>query len=479
MRKDIRALWITITIVVAFLLILYPAESNAAISNNNVLSNVLDKYQAAASTWAAIIVGHASWLFWVLATISLVFTFGFMALRQADLGEFAAELIRFVLFVGFFWWLLTNGPAFAKAIVDSLRQIGGQATGLGPSLGPSGIVDIGFNIFYRVLDQSSVTSPLDSLVGIGLSLAVLIILALVGVNMLVLLCAAWVLMYAGVFFLGFGGSRWTSDMAINYYKTVLGIAASLMTMVLLIGVGQSIIDQYYTQMSVGVSLKEMGVLLVVVVVLYSLINRVPGMVASIVTPAGGGMMAPIGGTAMLAGAGMAGAAAGVAGSVALQGARSMAGGASAVKAAYQAAQHHMSTGTGSFSGQGGTGTSGGLGGLAAAMGQPGRFMSDMGKNLAQGVASAAKDKGHQAMDRVRSSVGETFGGQVASAIKSTQATTQGGKGGEETATFSGNTVGASKSSPSGGTGTGKAQTSGHPEVDAFVNKMGIIKGDKP
>ncbi|MGS0066676.1 type IV secretion system protein, partial [Escherichia coli] len=36
---------------------------------------------------------------------------------------------------------------------------------------------------------------------------------------------AWILLYAGVFFLGFGGSRWTSDMAINYYKTVLGLAA--------------------------------------------------------------------------------------------------------------------------------------------------------------------------------------------------------------------------------------------------------------
>jgi type IV secretion system protein TrbL len=39
------------------------------------------------------------------------------------------------------------------------------------------------------------------------SLGVLIVLALVGVNMLLLLASGYVLAYAGVIFLGFGGSR--------------------------------------------------------------------------------------------------------------------------------------------------------------------------------------------------------------------------------------------------------------------------------
>jgi len=54
--------------------------------------------------------------------------------------------------------------------------------------------------------------------------------------MLLLLISGWILAYAGVFFLGFGGSRWTSDMAISYFKTVLSVAAQLLTMVLLVGV---------------------------------------------------------------------------------------------------------------------------------------------------------------------------------------------------------------------------------------------------
>ena len=45
--------------------------------------------------------------------------------------------------------------------------------------------------------------------------------------MLLLLVSAWILMYAGIFFLGVGVSRWTSVMAINYVNTVPGVAVQL------------------------------------------------------------------------------------------------------------------------------------------------------------------------------------------------------------------------------------------------------------
>jgi len=259
----------------------FSIEAQAAIDNAGVLDNVLNRYSAAASGWAGFITARATWLFWTLAVISMVWTFGFMALRKADIGEFYAEFIRFTIFTGFFWWLLTNGPNFATDIMSSLRTIAGSASGTGSTLTPSGIVDIGFDIFFKVLDQSSVWSPVDSAAGILISAAILIILALIGVNMLLLLVSGWILAYAGVFFLGFGGSRWTSDMAINYYKTVLNIAAQLFTMVLLVGIGKSFVDQYYNAMSAGISLKELGVMMIVAVVLLALVNKLPAMVGGL------------------------------------------------------------------------------------------------------------------------------------------------------------------------------------------------------
>lgn len=225
MRANRRAA----TVPLFLWLVFFAVDAQAAIDNAGILDNVLGRYSSAASGWAGVITDAASWLFWTLVLISMVWTFGMMALRKADIGEFFAEFVRFTIFTGFFWWLLTNGPDFADSIVRSLVQLGGNATGLGGGLSPSGMVDIGFAIFDKVIDQSSVWSPVDSAVGILMALAILLILALIGVNMLLLLVSGWILAYGGVFFLGFGGSRWTSDMAINYYKTVLSVAAQLLS----------------------------------------------------------------------------------------------------------------------------------------------------------------------------------------------------------------------------------------------------------
>ena len=319
-------------------LALFSIEAQAAIESAGVLDNVLDRYSAAAAGWAAIITERASWLFWTLVVISMVWTFGFMALRKADIGEFFAEFIRFTIFTGFFWWLLTNGPRFANDIMRSLRTLGGNASGTGSELTPSGIVDIGFDIFFKVVDQSSLWSPVNSAVGIIVSAVILIILGLIGVNMLLLLVSSWMLAYAGVFFLGFGGSRWTSDMAINYYKTVLNIGAQLFTMVLLVGIGKSFVDNYYNAMEVNINLKELGVMLIVSVVLLALVNKLPAMIGGLAM--GGGTHA-LGsgygtGTAMGAAA-VAGAAMATGGAAILAGGSSMGGGAQALMAAYSKA----------------------------------------------------------------------------------------------------------------------------------------------
>ena len=319
-------------------LALFAIEAQAAIDPNGVLDNALERYSAAAAGWSAIITQRASWLFWALVIISMVWTFGFMALRKADIGEFFAEFIRFTIFTGFFWWLLTNGPGFASDIMRSLRTLGGNASGTGSDLTPSGIVNIGLDIFFKVVDQSSLMAPVDSAVGIIVSAVILIILGLIGVNMLLLLVSGWILAYAGVFFLGFGGSRWTSDMAINYYKTVLNIGAQLFTMVLLVGIGKSFVDHYYNAMEVKINLKELGVMLIVSVVLLALVNKLPAMIGGLAM--GGGAHA-LGsgygtGTAMGAAA-VAGAAMATGGAAILAGGASLGGGAQALMAAYSKA----------------------------------------------------------------------------------------------------------------------------------------------
>ena len=325
-------------------LALYSTAASAQLTNQGMLDQVVTEFATRATSWQTVVMNAAMFLFWTLGTISLVFTFGFMALRKADIGEFFAEFIRFILFFGFFLWLLRNGPAFANSIIQSLARIGEQASGVA-SVTPSGIVDIGFMILKQAFSNSSIWSPVDSFIGVALSLGILILLAVVAINMLLLLVSGWLLMYAGIFFLGFGGSRWTSDMAINYYKTVLGVAVQIMTMVLLVGIGNDLLSSFYARMNTGtLNFEELGVMLVFCVALLMLVNRVPPLIAGIITGSGIGGAGGIGnfgagaaiGAAMGA-ASMAAGAASVAGAAVMGGAASAAGGMSAVKAAFEKA----------------------------------------------------------------------------------------------------------------------------------------------
>lgn len=238
------------------------------------------------------------------------------------------------------------------------------------------------------------------------------------VNMLLQLCSAWILAYAGIIFLGFGGSRWTSDMAINYYKTVLGIGASLMTMTLIVGVGTDIIKEYHNGMSKGeLNLEEIGIILVLSITLLLLTDKLPAMVSGIITGAsigsnGGGSFgagAAVGAATTAGGVAMGAAAMG--GKLAVAGAANMSGMASALKAAAQKT---------------GDNDSGGASGLSGAMGNKSASAADVGKVLGKAAAGMAGQAVNNMKQGFADRAANTVGGRMASAIKG-----ENGKGGND------------------------------------------------
>ncbi|HCF5415401.1 TPA: P-type conjugative transfer protein TrbL [Pseudomonas aeruginosa] len=421
------------------LLLLVAMDASAAIDSVGLMDEVLRKFKDNASSWANLFESAATRLFWTLAIISMVWTFGMMALRKADIGEFFAEFVRFTIFTGFFWWALDNGPAFAASIIDSLKQLGGDASALGgfaDNFSPSSIVDIGFICLGRAFDSMSGWSPIDSFVGVVLALGVLVLMTLIAVNMLLLLVSAWILAYAGIFFLGFGGSKWTSDMAINYYKTVLGIAAQIMAMLLIVGIGKNIIFEYYDNMEEGVQFMEMAVILVVAVVLFVLTNKVPQLISGIITGAsvGGAGIGTFGAGAAVGAAGMAAAALATGGAAMAAGAANISGGTQALMAAFRSAQGNVAAGTditsnlaGAFSGGGGDG--GGGGGmssesstpLAAAMGDGMSSASPSSASSSAGSSTSSSQSAEQsASSSSSSSSSESGSGQSTAQTSSSQ-----------------------------------------------------------
>lgn len=408
-------------------------DANAAIDSYGLMDDVLQKFKDNASSWAATFEAAATRLFWILATISMVWTFGMMALRKADIGEFFAEFVRFTIMTGFFWWMLTNGPAFAASIIDSLKQLGGTAsalTGFADSFSPSAIVDIGFIVLGKALSEVSGWSPIDSFIGVVLALAVLILMTLIAVNMLLLLVSAWILAYAGIFFLGFGGAKWTSDMAINYYKTVLGLAAQIMAMILIVGIGKTIIFDYYDNMEEGIVFMEMAVIVVVALVLFVLTNKIPGLISGIITGAsvGGNGIGAFGAGAAVGAVGMAAAAAATGGAAFAAGAANISGGAQALMAAFKGAQSNVAAGsdiTSRLAGaMGGGGDSGGGGGGSDSNGGS-PLASAMGLNSStSGSSSSSTSLGESSSSQSSSSSSSSDGSSGAPASGSDGGSTQ-------------------------------------------------------
>ncbi|HCF5956287.1 TPA: P-type conjugative transfer protein TrbL [Pseudomonas aeruginosa] len=462
--------------------------ANAAIEPAGLLDEVADRFLAVSSSWAGTITDAASWLFWTLVVISMVWTFGMMALRKADLGEFFAEFARFTITTGFFWWLLRNGPKFAMDIINSMRTLAAQASGQARELTPSRTVDIGWDIVVKAADNYSVLSPIDNLSIFLITAAILACMAVVGANVLITLVNAWILAYAGIFVLGFGGARWTSDIAINYFRSVLGIGLKLLTITLLVGIAVSIMDSYYANLSQGAPVRELLLVFVVALVLTLLIHSVPNVIAGLVP--GGAAATGIGSfsTGAIVGAGMATAgmaaqavAAAASGGASL--AASAAGGAQAVMAAASAAAKSAdggdmpgassgggeagggaaSGGSGGVSGSGETpmaaaaghsstgarGSSGG-GGFSGAAGKAGRVATGTVANLAKGIGSMASAKASSMADAAKNRIAETTGGKLAATIKAASSSTDG------------NTL--------SGSNDDATATAGNDEVAAFVNR---------
>ena len=429
------------TLLLCLFFSLYSAGASAELAfhdpatQTGVLDQVIQEFVSRAAAWQGVIMAAATWLFWTLGTISFTWTMGMLALRKADIGDFFSEFIRFTLFFGFFYWLLQNGPYFAETIINSLRQIGDNAAGTA-GLSPSGVVDIGFMIWKQAISNLSGWSPVDSLVGLVLSAGIMLALATIAVNMLLLLISGWILMYAGIFFLGFGGSRWTSDMAINYFKTVLGLAVQLLVMILLVGVGNNLLTSFYAKMNKAtLNFEELGVMLVFCLALLTLTGQVPKMVAGIISGGGGGGAGGFGAGAIagaaLGAAGTAAGAASMAGSAVMSGAQNISGGASAIKAAIQKAQGSADGGSGMPSLGAGSSEKGSdsASSLQAAMGidssnQSGGMMqkaaslaAGTASELAKGAGSMIKEKASETVSNFQEKASQTLGGQLASSIQ--------------------------------------------------------------
>ncbi len=285
MNRNLFCIFCLVTL--SLLVLLYPEQCLADGGNmtGGILDTVKDEFAKATVTWGPKMQKYAVGMFGALAVIGIVWTLMPVLFRQAAFGEVFGEILRIVAFVGFFLWVLQNGPGFAMTIVNDMKALGAQAGG--SELTPSGIVNLGWEAF----DYAKKADTPDLWGSLGPYFFCLLIACvnfvfcgLIAIRVLLEEITCWFVAYAGIFFLGFGGSRFTNDMAVGYLRYALGSAASLMTMYLLAGLGVGIVRSSATVKDLtNCNVDTYVTLLVASLAIFLLISKVPPLITAIIT----------------------------------------------------------------------------------------------------------------------------------------------------------------------------------------------------
>ncbi|WP_108610728.1 P-type conjugative transfer protein TrbL [Aminobacter sp. MSH1] len=252
-----RALELTFVAIALVLLASVPALAQ----QGSVLTTLENQVVTAARGWETTVMNAARSLFWILAGIEIGIAAVWLAINAASLDSWFAELVRRIMFIGLFAFILDQGPAFAKAVVDSLFQIGAN----GGSASPANIFDAGLRVASKMSEQAQFGLFEDNALAIAAVFAMIVVVvcfSLVAAIFVAVMVEMYVGLLAGMIMLGLGGSSYTKDFAVRYLIYAFSVGMKLMGLVMIARIGSDILlglaeaptatsDQFMTTLAIA------------------------------------------------------------------------------------------------------------------------------------------------------------------------------------------------------------------------------------
>lgn len=376
-------LWL---MLLALASILFTTEANAADLHDpsGSFTGLLDLVKNSAAVWDGKLRVYAQRLFWLLATIQLVWTFFPLVFKQADFGEIVGELIRFIMVIGFFYALLLFSADWAEAVVNSFRQAGATAAGLGSTgLKPGDIFGTAVEL-ANTMDNVETWNPLTSFMIAISSLIVLLCFAFIAAFMGLTIIESYVVINASALFMGFGGSQWTREYAMALVRYAVSVGAKLFVLTLIVGLIIDSAKDWAAAYNANADDASMWTMVGLSLACAYLAKTIPELIAGMIsgTSAGGGSNVGAMAAAAVAGAAAAAATIATAGAAAPAAAGAMGGGGGLAAGGLAGAINS------SFSGVSGAGTGATSGmGAGASAAKMGAGSSSLGSGTGGSVAA--------------------------------------------------------------------------------------------
>jgi type IV secretion system protein TrbL len=236
---------VVVMIVVAMTGLLATAAMSQAPATSpqetQVLDGIRQTYQAAARGWLPRLIPFAQRLFVLLAGIEFAISGAVWALRRESLDEVAGKfLLKFTL-VAFLLALITSFQYWIPPLIDGFAAAGERAIGQQTTVNPSDVIDIGRENSMLIMQSLHVSVTLqDPAMAIYGALSAFI-LALsfmaVAAQLTLVIIESYIVLGAGVLFLGFASFRGTASFAENLIAYALHVGVKIFFLYLIVGIG--------------------------------------------------------------------------------------------------------------------------------------------------------------------------------------------------------------------------------------------------
>ena len=251
---------------------------------NGSLDQIVQQIQSLSQGWTGAFLTAAQGLFWLLWIIEAGYSAFGIVMRPETYGDWHSWIIRQVLAVTFWQFVMTNATTWMADIVSGFQWLAGQAGS--PYTTPSAIFEQGVNLASTVTGQLSLLHPVNST---GLILcAVLILLGFMFIAALLIevLAETWFITGMAALFVAFGALRFSRDIAISCIRHSVAIGFKLLALSLLVGAGSSFLQSWSSQVG-SMTFQQMFVMLGSTIVLSIISKRVPDRVQSVALGAPG------------------------------------------------------------------------------------------------------------------------------------------------------------------------------------------------
>jgi type IV secretion system protein TrbL len=246
-RQELLTAPLAVVVFLAFLAGASPsfAASSSTADGVAAVNAYIDAFKLKGEELFTTIDGAATSLFWILAVIQFCWAGSRLALNgNYTLAGIVGTVVREIFFIGFFYWLLTQGPTLGTNIVGGLRTLGGKDL-----ISPGDLFSKGVGVIYALTKTAfelGVYGTVWAAVPYALALGAL---AFSAAYAAVYLLEYYIAVPLGVILLGLGGSLWSKKFTENYVRVLISIGFKLAALQIAIAIAIDMLADLQTSIN--------------------------------------------------------------------------------------------------------------------------------------------------------------------------------------------------------------------------------------